>query len=373
MAERLTRRTFAGAVAGAAAHAQQGPGTFAFVGCFTSAERKGRGDGIHVYRVDAKTGAWTEIQVLKGLVNPSFLQTGRDGRFLYSSHGDEEFATAYAIDPSTGNLRALNQGKTGGKNGAHLALSPDGRHAIVANYTGGSVAVLAIKADGGLDDYSQLIRLEGTPGPHRTEQPGPHPHQIVFDPTGRFVLVPDKGLDRVFIFRFEGGKLAPHGAMQTRSGAGPRHLAFHPSAGVVWVLNELGNTVTTCTWDGKAGTLTPIQTLSTLPEDFSGNSTAAEIAVASSGQYVYTSNRGHDSIASFGADPGSGKLKVAGWTPSGGKFPRFIALDPSENWLLATNEQSDTITRFRVIGGVLVPTGSPISNGSPVTITFRRS
>lgn len=378
----MTRRSFTGSAAVAAltsyASAQtssQAPaGSFAYVGCYTTAARKGRGDGIHVYKIDPRTGAWTQTQVLSGVVNPSFLQMGPGGKFLYSSHGDEEHATAYAIDPGTGNIRVLNQAKTGGKNGAHLAVSPNGQFVLVANYTSGSVAVLPVRADGSLADHTQLFRIEGTPGPHRVEQPGPHPHQIVFDPSGRFVLVPDKGLDKVLIFQFDSqsGKLTPGDSVQTRSGAGPRHLAFHPSLGIVWVLNELGNTVTTYAWDSQKATLKPLQTLPSLPEDFNGDSTAAEIVVGPGARFIYASNRGHDSIASYVVDSRTGRLHSIGWTPAGGKVPRFMAVDPSNRFLLVTNEQSDTITKFRLQAGTLHAEGQAVPNASPVTIAFRQ-
>jgi 6-phosphogluconolactonase len=236
--------------------------------------------------------------------------------------------------------------------------------------------VLPVKPDGGLSDYTQLVKMEGTPGPHRVEQPGSHPHQIVFDPSGRFVLVPDKGLDRVFVFRFDeaAGQLTPgpEPSERTRSGAGPRHLAFHPKLAVVWVLNELGNTVTTYNWDGAKGSLTAVQTLPTLPENFTGDSTAAELAVTADGKFLYTSNRGHDSIAAFQVNPKTGLLKTVEWTSSGGKVPRYIAIEPGGKTLLAANEQGDTIFRFAMNAGTgaLKSMGAPIANGTPVTVAF---
>ncbi len=379
----MTRRDFAGSAAAAVASladlasGQAGHSVFAYAGCFTTAKRKGRGDGIHVYKIDSRTGIWSQTQVLGGLVNPSYVTVGPGGKILYSSHGDEEYVTSYTIDAATGSIAVLNKGATGGTNGAHLAISPNGKFAIVANYTSGTVAVLPVKADGGLQDFIQLIKLEGAPGPHRVEQPGSHPHQIVFAPGGKFVLIPDKGLDRIFIFRFDAdsGKLTPaeSASIQTRSGAGPRHLAFHPTLPVVWVLNELGNSVTTCSWDAAKGTLQALRTLPTLPEDFTGDSTAAELTLTPGSKFLYTSNRGHDSIAAFAIDPKTGFLRSVGWTPAGGKVPRYITVEPSGRYLLSTNEQSDTITRFRIqaASGALHPEGSPIPNGTPVTLAFK--
>jgi 6-phosphogluconolactonase (cycloisomerase 2 family) len=247
---------------------------------------------------------------------------------------------------------------------------------IVANYGSGSVAVLPIAADGSLKDQHQLVTLPGEPGPHKVEQASSHPHDVVFDPSGRFLLVPDKGLDRVFVFRFDGvnGRLSPAepDSVRTRPGAGPRHLAFHPKLPIVWVLNELDSTTATYRWDAERGTLTPIQVITTLPTDFTGYSTTAEITVSPDGRFVYCSNRGHDSVAVYAADARDGLLTSIGWQPTQGRVPRFIGLDPTGRFLHAANEQNDTIVTFRVdpMSGMLAPTGQVVKNASPVTIVF---
>ena len=194
------------------------------VGTFTSAARKARGEGISVYDVNPATGAFTHRQTLGDLVNPSFLVTSRDQRFLYAVHGDGEQATAFAIDPATGLIRLLNTGATGGKNGVRQAIDPTGRWMPVANYGTGSVAVLPVRADGTLGDQQQLVELPGKPGPHKTEQTVSHPHDVVFDPSGKFFVVPDKGLDRVFVFALDPatGRIAPagHGGVVQARAAG---------------------------------------------------------------------------------------------------------------------------------------------------------
>jgi 6-phosphogluconolactonase (cycloisomerase 2 family) len=349
---------------------------FAYVGSFTTAKRKARGDGIHVYRVDSATGTWTHVQHVGDLTNPSYLALSPDQRFLYSVHGDEDYATAFALDPDTGHAKIVNRAATGGINGVRQAIDGAGKFMVVANYTSGTVAVMAIAADGSLKDQHQLVELSGERGPHRIQQTGPLPHDIVFDPSGRFVLVPDKGLDRVFAFRFDanGGRLAPteQGSVQTRPGAGPRHLAFHPKLPIVWVLNELDSTTATYRWDAESGSLAPMQVITTLPTDFTGYSTTAEIAVAPDGRFVYCSNRGNDSVAIYAADATSGLLAPIGWQPTQGSGPRFICLDPAGRFLYAANEQGDTVVTFSVDGasGKLAPTGQVIENASPVTIVF---
>src|SRR5262245_9847994 len=358
--------------------AQASPGTsmtFAYVGSFTTAQRKARGDGIHVYRVDPATGVWIHVQHIGDLTNPSFLALSPDQRFLYSVHGDGNYATAFMLNEGTGEAKLLNRGATGGNNGVRQAVDPAGKFLIVANYSSGSVAVLPIAADGSLKDQHQLVTLPGEPGPHKVEQTSSHPHDIVFDPSGRFILVPDKGLDRVFVFRFDGanGQLSPAepDSVKTRPGAGPRHLAFHPKLPIVWVLNELDSTTATYRWDAEHGTLTPVQVITTLPTDFTGYITTAEIAVSPDGRFVYCSNRGHDSVAVYAANATDGLLTSIGWQPTQGRVPRFIGLDPAGHFLYAANEQGDTVVTFRVdTSGLLGPTGQVIKNASPVTIAF---
>ena len=326
-----------------AAQTPPGPAMYAYVGSFTTAQRKARGDGIHVYRTDPATGAWTHVQNLGDLVNPSYLALSHDQRFLYSVHGDEDYATAFALDPVTGQAKLLNRAATGGKNGVREAVDPSGKFLVMANYASGSVAVLPIAPDGSLKDQHQLVPLPGEPGPHKVEQMSSHPHDVVFDPSGRFVLVPDKGLDRVFVFRFDAaaGRLAPteQGSVKSRPGAGSRHLAFHPKLPIVWVLNELDSTIATYQFDTERGALKALQVMSTLPADFTGYSTTAEIAVSPDGRFVYGSNRGHDSVTIFAANP-EGLLSVVGWQPTQGSGPRFIGLDPAGHFLYAATNKA---------------------------------
>jgi 6-phosphogluconolactonase len=349
---------------------------FAYVGSFTTVQRKARGDGIHVFRVEADSGLWTHIQHIANLTNPSFLALSPNQSFLYAVHGDGDYATAFALDRQAGVAKLLNRAATGGNNGVRQAVDPAGKFLIVANYASGSIAVLAIAPDGSLKEQQQLVTLRGEAGPHKIEQASSHPHDIVIDPSGRFVLVPDKGLDRVFVFGFDNvsGRLSPAEPdfIQTRPGAGPRHLAFHPRLPVVWVLNELDSTTTTYRWDADQGRLTPVQVVTTLPTDFAGYSTAAEIAVSPDGRFVYASNRGHDSVAVYATNASDGTLTSVGWQPTQGRVPRFISLDPTGRFLLAANEQGDTVVTFRVdaASGTLAPTGQVIKIASPVSIVF---
>jgi len=246
---------------------------------------------------------------------------------------------------------------------------------VVSNHGSGSLAVLPIAPDGALQPPIQLVPLEGDVGPHRIEQRHAKPHANPFDPSGRFVVVPDKGLDRVFVFRFEHGRLLPAAVphVTTREGAGPRHIAFHPRAPLAWCVNELDSTITGYRFDPQRGTLAPFQILSTLPDTYTGDSRAAEIEVDPTGRFVYATNRGHDSIAVFAIDAHSGRLRPVQCTQSAGKTPRFATLSPFGRHFYALNEDSDVITVFAVDAatGALRPTGCAIACGSPVCLVFR--
>ena len=348
---------------------------FAYVGAFTTPERKGHGDGLHVYRMDPASGIWTHVQQVP-LVNPSFLAVDRDQRFLYSVHADLDEVSAYTIDKASGQLTPLNRQSCGGKNPVYLSIDPGNRFIVTANYGAGSVGVVPIEQDGSLGARTDLAALPGDPGPNRKEQASSHPHDCPFDPAGRFIVVPDKGLDRVFVFRLDGtsGKLTPNDPpfVATREGAGPRHIAFHPSLPCAYVIDELDSTVTTYRWDAAHGSLQPVQVVPTTPPSFTGDNTGAEVAVAPSGRFVYGSNRGHDSIAIFAVDRAQGTLTPVGWQPTQGKTPRFFSLDPAARFLYAANQDSDTIVTFRVnpATGRLTPTGQVVQVGSPVCIIF---
>ncbi|WP_326538826.1 lactonase family protein [Pseudorhodoferax sp.] len=350
--------------------------SFVYVGSRTTRERKARGDGISVYRFDAERGELAPVQVVGDLVNPSYLALNRGGDRLYTVHGDGHEVSTFAVDRHTGHLQRLQTQDCGGSNPVHLALAPDGRHLLVSNHRSGTLAVLPVQDDGLLAPVSQRVALQGTPGPHRQEQPGAKPHFNPFDPGGQWVVVPDKGLDRVFSFRFAAGQLqpAPVPHVDTREGAGPRHLAFHPGAPWAYAVNELDSTVTAYRFDAASGALAPLQILSTLPDDFCGNSRAAGIVVDAAGRRLYASNRGHDSIAVFAIDPASGRLRFLAAQAALGRTPRFFTPTPDGRFLFALNEDSDTIQAFAVdaTSGLLSPTGWSAACGSPVCMVFSR-
>jgi 6-phosphogluconolactonase len=381
MHDGLARRDFLAGLAGVAVGAAGQDGSarpsmpaFMYVGSYTS-EARGHGDGITVYR--REPNGWTLVQVVKDFADPSFLAIDRQRRCLYSAHGDGTEATAFRIDAATGRLSVINRQATGGRNGVHLAIDPTNRFLVLANYATGTLVVLPINPDGSLAPVHDVEAMAGTPGPHRTQQESSHPHHCPFDRTGRFVVVPDKGLDRIFVFRLDASRgelvAADPGAVAARAGAAPRHVDFHPTRPFAYVINELDSTITSYQFDPGKGVLTPVQIVTTVPDTYTGNNSGAEISVAPSGRFVYGSNRGHDSIAIFSIDERTGRLSVVGWEPTQGRTPRYFGLDPSGSHLFAANQNSDTVVMFRVnqTTGKLTPTGEIVKVASPSTIVFR--
>jgi 6-phosphogluconolactonase (cycloisomerase 2 family) len=348
---------------------------FAYVGCFTTEKRKARGKGVAVFAIHPATGAWSFVEACDAVPNPHYVCLDRTQRFLYSAHGDSSEIAAYAVDAQTGRLTLLNTQPTGGNNSSTVAVDAANRHVVLAN--GPGVAVFPINADGSLAPRSDLVIPEGEPGPLRKEQHGPHPHQAAFDPTGRYVVVPDKGLDKVHVFRFdaERGKLIACDPpfVKARYGAIPRHIAFHPHAPYAYVVNEMDSTVNAYHWDAARGSLEPFQRVPTTPTSYTGDNTGAEIAITPSGKFVYASNRGHDSIVIFAVDAAAGTLDPVGWESVQGRRPRFFGPDPGWSRLYAANESSHTIVEFDVDHetGKLEPTGQVIETGSPSCIVFK--
>jgi 6-phosphogluconolactonase len=347
---------------------------FAYVGGYTTLDRDGRGNGINVFHVDPLSGAWTHRQHVGGLENPSLFTLNRAGTRLYCVHGGRTLVSAFAIDVANGRLTLLNQVDCHGNNPVDSALDPSERFLVVANYGSGSVVVAPIDDVGRLLPPNQRVALEGTPGPDPDEQSSSHPHGVTFDPSGNFVIVPDKGLDRTFLFRFANGNVIPtaQGFVASRPGAAPRHATFHPSLPILYVNNELDSTVAVFDWDPASGQAMERQVTTTIPGGCDTRNTTAEIAASACGRCLYVSNRGQDSIARFDIASDSGLLTYAGAVPSGGGKPRFFALAPDNRHLFAANQDSDAITVFAIDRqtGNLLATPRRIGVGSPSAISF---
>jgi 6-phosphogluconolactonase (cycloisomerase 2 family) len=375
----------------------------AYVGTFSSPLRDtlptqvdlppGNGRGIHVFRVDRATGALTPTGIVEVGTSPSCLALDGSGTHLYSANetdrvGADKLGTvsAFAINRTDGALQLLNTVSSGGAGPTYVSVHPAGRHLLVANYFGGSVAVLPILEGGRLGDASDVKVDTGTMGPTRATNAPPgsfavsghdrtHAHMIQADPSGRFVLHVDLGLDRIFIWRFDDrkGVLVPNDppSISLPPGDGPRHFHFHPNGRWLYSIQEEGSTVVLFDYDSDAGRLTARQTISTLPPGFAGSNFTSEILVSADGRYVYAGNRLHDSIAIFsvGSD---GRLAYVGEEWTRGDYPRSFSIDPSGRFLYCCNQRADAVTIFAVDRGTggLSFTGKYVPVGNPSMIAF---
>jgi 6-phosphogluconolactonase (cycloisomerase 2 family) len=348
---------------------------YAYAGSRTDIERGARGEGISVFDYRPDTGTLELRQVMGGMVNPSYLLPHPTLPVLYTVHGYEGNAvSALKRDPQSGRIALWHTVPSGGENPVHLVLSPSGKYLMVSNHHTGTLAVFPVGPDGALSDPVQQVPMRGEPGPHRIQQKFAKPHFNPVDVAGRYVVIPDKGLDRIFTFKLGDTSVHPEPAcdVRSRSGAGPRHCAFHPSRRHVYVVNELDNTVGAYHYDDGTGALRPFQVLPTLPDTYTGDDIASAIMIDRAGRHLYVSNRGHDSIAIFDIDPASGRLAPAGHHLTLGDHPRFCTLSPDERFVFALNERSHTLVRLRrdPDTGQLSDDGYQMRIGSPVCLVF---
>ncbi len=366
---------FAAATVVSAQSQDTAPGTLrVYVGTYTSAAS----EGIYLFEFEPDSGALAPKGLAAKTANPSFLALHPDRPCLYAvgeNGGETGGVSAFAIDPARGGLTLINTRPSRGGGPCHVAVAPGGGSVAVANYGGGSVCVIPLASDGGLAAASAFAQHTGH-GPNAGRQEGPHAHGVTFDPSGKFLFVPDLGIDRVVAYRFDratgaidlddaaGGRAAP--------GAGPRHVVFHPGGTFAYAVNELDSSVAVFRYDVTRGAMETIQSISTLPLATAGTGTTAEIAVHPSGRFLYASNRGHDSIASFAIERATGTLTALGHTSTGGKTPRNFNLDPSGRFLLAANQESGNIVVFRIDpeSGIPQPAGIEAQIDDPVCIVF---
>lgn len=354
------------------ARAEDAPSYRVYIGTFTQHGSK----GIYLMHMDGASGALDQPELAAEAPSPAFLALHPNHHLLYSvNEVDKGSVSAYSIDEPSGKLTLLNQQSSSGHAPTHLVVDPLGRNVLVANYGSGSVAVLPIESDGKLAAPSSVDQHTGK-GADPGRQDGPHAHCINVDPAGHYAVSCDLGLDKVFVYRFDPQAHTitpndpPFGA--TAPASGPRHLAFSPDGRRVYVVDEMACTVTAFQYDADHGTLTEFQTISTLPADFQGQKSTAEIAVHPSGKFLYASNRGDaNSLAIFTIDA-EGKLTAAGHASTEGRAPRDFALDPTGKWLLAANQDTDNIVEFRIDpeSGALQPTGVNVKTPMPVCVTF---
>jgi 6-phosphogluconolactonase len=354
-----------------------------YVGTYTN---KTKSKGIYAYLLDPGVGKLTSLGVAAESEDPSFLAVHPSGKYLYAVNESDHFGaqksgavSAFSVEPKTGKLTLLNQAPTQGAGPCHISLDKTGKFVLVANYDGGSIAAFPVGEDGLLASASAFIQHSGS-SVNKDRQEGPHAHWIGTSPDNRFALAADLGLDKILVYRFNAAKgtltanTPPFAKLDP--GAGPRHLAFHPNGKFAYVLTEMGSSVTAFAYKASNGSLSPLQTvstLSTLRKDYSGPKEAAEIVVHPNGKFLYASNRaGIDTISAFSIDPIKGTLHLKDEYPTMGKTPRNFAIDPTGKFFLAANQESNNIVIFRIDSttGALSPTGEVTKAPAPVCITF---
>ena len=339
------------------------------------------GKGIYAYRFDAAAGQLAPLGLAVASAEPSFLAVAESGKFLYAVNEIVNYngqpagaVSAFAIQRENGKLSLLNQVSSRDEGPAHITLDRSGNYALVSNYERGSIAVFPLLPDGRLGESSAFVRHKGSSvNPER--QRGPHAHAIAVSPDNRFVVVADLGLDQLLVYRFDAvrGSLGSEPQIvKTAPGAGPRHLAFDANGRFLYLVTEMASTVVTYSYDAPTGQLQELQTVSLLPQGYSGRTEAAEIEIHPSGKFVFASNRGPDSISVFAIDSKLGTLTLVETVSTRGKTPRHFALDPTGSWLLAANQDSDEIVVFHVNPdtGHLTPTGPVLEVPSPACIKF---
>ncbi|SEF27940.1 lactonase family protein [Variovorax sp. NFACC27] len=338
----------------------------AYVGCRTSAARGARGRGIEVFELSSD-GAWNRLQTVPAGENPSYLLLDEARGALHGVHGDGATISSFRVEP-TGELVASSSMSTEGTNPVHLAFSACGRWLLVANYAGGSVVCLPVLADGSLGEVCHRLDLPDRPGPHRSQQRGAHPHQLVLDPSKRWLLVPDKGGDAIHTVAVdeETGSLRLASSFAAAPGSGPRHMVFSADGIRAWVVLELSSQVMALHFDPATGSMRATQRTSSVPDAFTGENTAAGIALSADGRALFVSNRGHGSVARFAIDRDSGALTSPEWIDTQGKVPRFITTAPGGD-LVVANEDADTIVRIALTEFKVTPL---TTTGSPVCIAF---
>lgn len=349
---------------------------FVYIGSYAEPENP----GIHVLSFDSQEGLLTRVGSVSGIKNPTFLDIDSENLRLDAVSAIPDFdgqpsggIVSYRIDPETGQLEAQDRHLSQAPGPCYVRRDRDKRVLLISNYRGGGICMYPLNEQGQISGQAQPFKHEGS-GIVEDRQEGPHPHSIQPDPSNRYVLVPDLGADKLFIYQLdtEDPKLTPYGELKMEPGSGPRHMDFHPNGRYAYIMNELGNTVTVCSYEPQDGSFRILETVPTLPESFTGTNTAADIHLSADGRFLYGSNRGHDSIAVYSVDADSGLLTFVEHVSTEGKTPRNFALSPDNRFLLAANQDTNNIVIYRrdAETGRLHSTGHQIEVWKPVCIKF---
>jgi 6-phosphogluconolactonase len=335
------------------------------------------GQGIHVFEMDSATG-WLTQRDLTQVAAPGWIDLDPTERFLYASIAESRIAS-FAIDQTSGRLTPLNTQQNGTNGAPHLSIDRTGRWVVTASYNGGTVSVLSVGPDGRLGEVVDVVQHSGEPGPHPNQSQA-RAHQCPFDRSRRWIAVPDLGLDRVYVYRLdsETGKLSANDPpfVQVERGRGPRHISFHPNGRFAYVINELNSTMTAFSWDSASGVLQELQTLTTLPDGWTGRQWSAQVVVHPSGKFVYGSNRGSggdsDDIVIFRIDERTGMMTLAGHVGTQGQVPRNFNIDPTGRLLICAHQDTPNVVPFWIdeATGALTPTGQSIEVANVICVQF---
>jgi 6-phosphogluconolactonase len=352
-----------------------------FAGTYTN-EKGSTSHGIYAFLWDADAGSLAPLGLVAVTINPSFLTVSPSRRHLYAVNEVDQYqgeksgsVTAFAVKGHFGKLKPINAVSSGGAGPCKITLDHTGAAAFVANYDGGSAASFRVLSNGALSNAVSRFQYTGH-GANPQRQEAPHTHCTTVSPDNRYVLINDLGLDRISVYHLDPltAQLTANDPLfyEALPGSGPRSFAFHPSGKWAYSLNEIANTIDALAWDAERGTLTRFQNISTLPEGFRGENTAAQVAVDAAGRFLYASNRGDDSVVVFSINDGDGNLKTVQNVKCGGKTPRYFALDPGNQWLLVANQDSSNIVVFARNGrtGLLTPTANNYPLSFPVCLVF---
>jgi len=337
----------------------------------------GTSRNIHRFEFDPATGKLANGEMAAEVTNPSFIAIHPNGKFLYSvAEIGKGGVLSFAIDAKSGKLTKLNEQLAGGNGPCFINVDRSGKNVLIANYGSGSVNVFPIGDDGKLKESTGFVQHQGksiNPG----NQEGPHAHSINLSKDNRFAIAADLGIDKLLVYKFDAdkGTLTPNDppSYSTAPGAGPRHFAWHPTAPLAFVINEINSTLSSLSFDAEKGVFKTLKTVSTLPSDYKGrHNSTAEVVVHPNGKFVYGSNRGHDSIAAFKLDEKSGDLALIGYATEGIKEPRNFNIDPTGQYMLVGSQKGDTIVVFKIDpeSGALKPTGEVAKVGTPICLRF---
>jgi 6-phosphogluconolactonase len=349
---------------------------------YVSTSSGGQNSPIYAYRFDATSGHMAFLGIAAQVPSPTFLAVTPNQRFLYAVNAISDYqgrssgsVSAFSINAKTGKLLLINAQPSGGTGPCYLTLDKSGKNLLVANYKSGTIGVLPLLRNGRLGTITSIIQHVGR-GTNLVRQEGPHAHSIETSNDNRMAISADLGLDKLFVYRFDATKGTltedPESSISMDPGAGPRHIVFHPNGRLVFVISEMGSTVSVFRYAAGTGHLRQTQTVSTLPLTFRGNNDASELAVSPNGKFLYASNRGHNSIAVFAIDRSTGKLKLISITASQGKTPRHFGIDPTGAFLLVANQESNNIVSFRINrkNGKLTPSGELRQVPFPFCVIF---